>query len=84
MQFALNEGRPVAQSIPATEHSVMTAWPSEKAAIENMIANFGSSIFACVMDSYDYVKVGSGVGTWAMRGEEETSLAPLGMWNVLG
>ncbi len=28
VQFALNGGRPVAQSIPATEHSVMTAWPS--------------------------------------------------------
>jgi hypothetical protein len=27
-QFALNGGRPVGQSIPATEHSVMTSWPS--------------------------------------------------------
>lgn len=35
----------------------MTAWPSEQAAIENMIDHFGSGIFACVMDSYDYVKV---------------------------
>lgn len=52
-QFVLNGGRRVAQSIPATEHSVMTAWPSEKAAIEHMIENFGSGIYACVMDSYD-------------------------------
>jgi nicotinamide phosphoribosyltransferase len=53
-QFALNEGRPVANSIPATEHSVMTAWPSEQDAILNMISHFGSGIFASVMDSYDY------------------------------
>lgn len=52
-QFVLNGGRRVAQSIPATEHSVMTAWPSEKAAIEHMIENFGTGIYACVMDSYD-------------------------------
>lgn len=30
-QFHLNEGKPIAQSIPATEHSVMTCWPTEKA-----------------------------------------------------
>jgi len=53
-QFTLNEGRPVAQSIPATEHSVMTSWPSEKHAILNMIDKFGEGVFACVMDSYDY------------------------------
>lgn len=53
-QFALNEGRPVAQSIPATEHSVMTAWPSEEEAIRNMIKHFGNGFFACVLDSYDY------------------------------
>jgi nicotinamide phosphoribosyltransferase len=39
-QFALNGGRPVANSIPATEHSVMTSWPSERAAIMNMIDKF--------------------------------------------
>eukprot|EP00195_Chlamydomonas_chlamydogama_P007155 CAMPEP_0202896810 /NCGR_PEP_ID=MMETSP1392-20130828/5728_1 /ASSEMBLY_ACC=CAM_ASM_000868 /TAXON_ID=225041 /ORGANISM="Chlamydomonas chlamydogama, Strain SAG 11-48b" /LENGTH=503 /DNA_ID=CAMNT_0049582287 /DNA_START=382 /DNA_END=1893 /DNA_ORIENTATION=+ len=55
-QFMLNGGRPVAQSIPATEHSVMTAWPTERAAMENMIENFGTGVFACVMDSYDYAK----------------------------
>lgn len=30
-QFALNEGRPVGMSIPATEHSVMTSWPTGEA-----------------------------------------------------
>lgn len=55
-QFMLNNGRPVAQSIPATEHSVMTAWESEQAAIENMIDKFGTGLFACVMDSYDYAQ----------------------------
>ena len=53
-QFELNGGKVVAQSIPATEHSVMTSWPSEKAAIDNMISHYGNGIFACVMDSYDY------------------------------
>ena len=53
-QYILNNGKPIGTSIPATEHSVMTSWPSEKAAIENMIARFGDSVFACVMDTYDY------------------------------
>ncbi|KAL4447532.1 hypothetical protein ABPG75_004751 [Micractinium tetrahymenae] len=53
-QFALNEGRPVGESIPATEHSVMTSWPSERQAISNMISHFGEGVFATVMDSYDY------------------------------
>lgn len=44
-------------SIPATEHSVMTAWRTEREALENMIDQFGTGIFACVMDSYDYVEV---------------------------
>lgn len=33
----------------------MTSWPSERKAILNMISNFGDGVFACVMDSYDYV-----------------------------
>jgi len=53
-QFVLNNGKPVATSIPATEHSVMTSWPTESDAIRNMIDHFGSGVFACVMDSYDY------------------------------
>ena len=52
----MNGGEPVGMSIPATEHSVMTAWHTEKAAIENMIEHFGDGLFACVMDSYDYTK----------------------------
>ena len=57
VQFELNGGEPVGTSIPATEHSVMTAWHTEKAAIENMIDHFGDGLFACVMDSYDYMRV---------------------------
>ena len=57
VQFELNGGEPVGTSIPATEHSVMTAWHTEKAAIENMIDQFGDGLFACVMDSYDYMRV---------------------------
>jgi nicotinamide phosphoribosyltransferase len=36
-QFHLNGGRPVGMSVPATEHSVMTAWRTETEAMENMI-----------------------------------------------
>eukprot|EP01098_Paradermamoeba_levis_P011655 TRINITY_DN5015_c0_g1_i3.p1 TRINITY_DN5015_c0_g1~~TRINITY_DN5015_c0_g1_i3.p1 ORF type:complete len:494 (-),score=144.05 TRINITY_DN5015_c0_g1_i3:37-1518(-) len=54
-QYHLNKGKPVASSIPATEHSVMTSWRSEKEAIENMIDHFGSGVYSIVMDSYDYV-----------------------------
>ena len=57
LQFHLNDGEPVAMSIPATEHSVMTAWRTEREAMENMIQQFGSGLLACVMDSYDYVQV---------------------------
>jgi nicotinic acid phosphoribosyltransferase len=55
-QFVWNEGRPVGESIPATEHSVMTSWPNEKLAIENMLDKFGApgKLFSVVMDSYDY------------------------------
>lgn len=35
----------------------MTAWPTERAAIDNMIDHFGDGLFACVMDSYDYAEV---------------------------
>jgi len=54
-QFHLNNGKPVGNSIPATEHSVMTAWKTEAEAIHNMIDKFGTGVFACVMDSYDYI-----------------------------
>ena len=45
-------------SIPASEHSVMTAWRTEREAMENMIEHFSSGLLACVMDSYDYMQVG--------------------------
>jgi len=53
-QFHLNGGSPVGFSVPATEHSVMTSWPDEAAAIRNMIARFGGGVFSVVMDSYSY------------------------------
>ena len=56
VQEGLNEGRPVASSVPASEHSVMTAWPTERLAMENMIDRFGGDgcTYSVVMDSYDY------------------------------
>ncbi|CAJ0862498.1 7623_t:CDS:10 [Entrophospora sp. SA101] len=54
VQYHLNNGNPVATSIPATEHSVMTAHKSEKDAMLKVINTFGAGVFACVMDSYDY------------------------------
>lgn len=49
-----NDGVAFAQSIPATEHSVMTAWPTEIDAVRNMIEHYGTGLFACVADSFDY------------------------------
>ena len=57
-----NEGtKPVGFSIPATEHSVMTSFEKEKDAIKNMFVKYIKqdspfSIFAIVMDSYDYTR----------------------------
>lgn len=53
-QFHLNGGIPIGESIPATEHSVMTSWGSEIEAIKNLIQNNTGKFVACVMDSYDY------------------------------
>ncbi|KAJ3104594.1 mitochondrial aspartate-glutamate transporter agc1 [Phlyctochytrium bullatum] len=53
-QFHLNGGKPVATSIPATEHSVMTAFRNERLAMERLLELYGTGICACVMDSYDY------------------------------
>lgn len=60
-QYYLNGGKPVASSIPATEHSVMTAWETEQGAAERMMEMFGTGspvnqlgIIATVGDSYDY------------------------------
>ncbi|KAK3807254.1 MAG: nicotinate phosphoribosyltransferase family-domain-containing protein [Benniella sp.] len=55
-QFHLNGGDPVANSIPASEHSVMTSYKTEKEALDAMIEHFGAGVYACVMDSYDYQK----------------------------
>ncbi|KNE67674.1 hypothetical protein AMAG_12410 [Allomyces macrogynus ATCC 38327] len=38
------------------EHSVMISWPSERAAMANLLDKFGEGVVACVMDSYDYVR----------------------------
>lgn len=54
-------------SIPASEHSTITAWGqgsnNEKQAFVNMIDKFGktSDIYACVSDSWDYYEA---INTW--------------------
>lgn len=53
-QFAYNGGTPVAMSIPATEHSVMTSWPDELSAVRNMFTQFPAGLLATVGDSYDW------------------------------
>jgi nicotinic acid phosphoribosyltransferase len=53
-QFHLNGGEPIASSIPATEHSVMTSWETEVQAVINMAEKYGEGLFATVADSYDY------------------------------
>lgn len=54
-QYKLNNGKPVATSIPATEHSIMTSYRTEREAIIKLLENYGSNVCACVMDSYDYI-----------------------------
>ncbi|CAB5192614.1 unnamed protein product [Rhizophagus irregularis] len=54
VQFTLNNGNPIATSIPATEHSIMTAYKSEREAMLQVINQYGSGAYSCVMDSYDY------------------------------
>ncbi|PVU88375.1 hypothetical protein BB559_005596 [Furculomyces boomerangus] len=53
-QFELNNGKPVSSSIPATEHSVMTAYPTELEALKKTIEVYGHGMISIVMDSYDY------------------------------
>jgi nicotinic acid phosphoribosyltransferase len=55
-QYELNDGKPIASSIPATEHSVMTSWETEFDAVLNMVEKYGDGLFATVADSYDYDK----------------------------
>ena len=58
-------------SIPASEHSTITSWgrENEKAAYENMLAQFGKkgAMFACVSDSYDILEA---CNMWASMREE--------------
>lgn len=54
VQFGLNNGNPIATSIPATEHSVMMAHKTERDAVLREISRYGTGVFACVMDTYDY------------------------------
>ncbi|KAJ1898163.1 hypothetical protein LPJ66_002928 [Kickxella alabastrina] len=56
VQQRLNGGRAVATSIPATEHSVMTAFGSERQAVLRLLEVYGDGVVACVMDSYDYAR----------------------------
>ncbi len=44
-------------SIPASEHSTMTAWGrnGEADAMRNMLAQYPSGLIACVSDSYDII-----------------------------
>ncbi|KAI8607469.1 nicotinate phosphoribosyltransferase family-domain-containing protein, partial [Chytriomyces sp. MP71] len=53
-QFELNDGKPVATSLPATEHSIMTSFPTEREAMLKLLETYGEGVCACVMDSYDY------------------------------
>jgi len=50
-----NNGRPVGESVMASEHSVMTAWPKEMDAVEHLIGiTPQGAILSCVADSYNY------------------------------
>lgn len=55
-QELYNEGRPVAESIPATEHSVMTARGrgGELGQTLKIISLYAKGVFATVADSFDY------------------------------
>lgn len=60
-------------SIPASEHSTMTAWgqgsDNERKAFINMIDKFGndSDIYACVSDSWDFYEA---INTWISLKEQ--------------
>jgi len=56
-QYMLNRGVPVAASIPATEHSVMTSFDSEIQAVKNLADQFPGGMISCVWDAYDYDKM---------------------------
>lgn len=50
-------------SIPAREHSTTTSWVNETDAFKNSIEKFGTGVYACVMDSYDYTEALKTIGT---------------------
>lgn len=54
VQNQLNNGRPRGCSLPASEHSTMTAWKSEEKAFDHITETFKNTIFSTVMDSIDY------------------------------
>ena len=54
VQYHLNGGRHIGESIPATEHSVMTSFTKEIDSMKNLIEQYPGQVIACVMDSYNY------------------------------
>lgn len=54
VQHHLNGGAPVASSIPASEHSVMTSFDDEADALRKIARLYADGVFATVADSYDY------------------------------
>lgn len=62
-------GQMPAISIPASEHSTMTAWgkDGEIDAFKNMCERFGDGVFACVIDSYDALNA---IDLWAKNFDE--------------
>lgn len=79
VQYHLNGKKPRASSIPASEHSTMTAWPTEVEAFDHITEQFKGGLFATVMDSNDYdnacdnivplfaERVKSAGGLWVLR-----------------
>lgn len=53
-QQALNSGNPVAESIPASEHSVMMCYERDATAIRAMLEHFGGGAYSVVLDTFDY------------------------------
>jgi nicotinamide phosphoribosyltransferase len=84
VQYHLNGGRAIGSAIPATEHSVMTSFEDEMAAITNLIHEYPDQPIACVMDSYNYdhalevilpkVKDKIGNGTFVIRPDSGDSV----------
>lgn len=58
-------------SIPASEHSTITAWgrEGEAAAMENMLDQYPTGIIACVSDSFDIMNAVRNIWGTALRGK---------------